>query len=360
MAEIELKEIWKSFDGKTHVLKGVSFSVKDGEFLSLLGPSGCGKTTLLRIVAGLEYADRGEILIDGKNVSKLHASKRDVAMVFQNYALYPHMNVLKNITISLRLRKMSSFHIKERLQNVAKLLEIEELLERLPRSLSGGQRQRVALARAIIRNPKVFLLDEPLSNLDAVLREKTRSELKMLFTRIAGTVIYVTHDQIEAMTLSDRIVILNEGKIQQIGTPYEIYSKPANTFVASFVGVPSMNLIEGEFDGLRFFSPAFCIELKSPEVKELSQENKIKVILGIRPESLKILKMPLDRAIKGKLCLIESLGTYKVATVQVGKVMLKSITEESQLQIGSEVWLLPDLKMVHLFDLEGKRLTFLR
>lgn len=242
MAEVEARALTKAFATGKKVLDCVSFAARDGEFLSLLGPSGCGKTTLLRIIAGLDSPDRGSVWIGGRDVSLESPKDRDVAMVFQSYALYPHMSVEENIAMGLRLRGASREDIRARVDRAASKLGLSELLARRPGTLSGGQRQRVALARAMVRRPKVFLLDEPLSNLDALLREKTRAELKMLFRELQSTAIYVTHDQIEAMTLSDKVVVLNAGRIQQIGTPREIYHKPANTFVAGFLGSPAMNV----------------------------------------------------------------------------------------------------------------------
>ena len=244
MAEVELTNISKTFEGAPRpVLRDISFTVRDTEFVSLLGPSGCGKTTLLRIIAGLEEQTSGEVVIGALDMKRVAPRDRDMAFVFQNYALYPHFSVEDNISLGLRLRKLPAPEIATRVKATTEMLGLEALLERKPRALSGGQRQRVALARALVRNPKVFLLDEPLSNLDAKLRDKTRGELRLLFKKVNGTVIYVTHDQIEAMTMSDRIVILQEGKIQQVGTPNEIYEKPANLFVATFIGTPQMNIL---------------------------------------------------------------------------------------------------------------------
>ena len=244
MAEVELTNISKTFEGAPRpVLRDISFTVRDTEFVSLLGPSGCGKTTLLRIIAGLEEQTSGEVVIGALDMKRVAPRDRDMAFVFQNYALYPHFSVEDNISLGLRLRKLPAPEIATRVKATTEMLGLEALLERKPRALSGGQRQRVALARALVRNPKVFLLDEPLSNLDAKLRDKTRGELRLLFKKVNGTVIYVTHDQIEAMTMSDRIVILQEGKIQQVGTPNEIYEKPANIYVATLIGTPQMNIL---------------------------------------------------------------------------------------------------------------------
>jgi multiple sugar transport system ATP-binding protein len=357
MASVELRDIWKTFDGKTQVLKGVNLSVTDREFVTILGPSGCGKTTLLRIVAGLEHPDRGRVLIDGQDVSRVPPSNRDIAMVFQSYALYPHMTVSKNIAVSLQLRKIPKPEIEGQLRKVAKLLAIEDLLDRLPRALSGGQRQRVALARAIIRKPKVFLLDEPLSNLDAVLRDRTRSELKLLFSKIGNTVIYVTHDQVEAMTLSDRVVVLNEGVIQQIGTPPEIYNQPENTFVASFVGTPTMNLIHGRLDGSVFSTYSFLLRLDPDRLGRL-QDYAGDVILGIRPEDVRVCGHRFEGAIVGRVSLSEPIGIHNVVSIEVGKILIRCVTQEAGFRFGSEVWILPDMAKTHIFDAAtGKRLS---
>ncbi len=249
MADLELDSVTRSYDGRTHAVREVSFTVSDGEIVTVLGPSGCGKSTLLRLIAGLERCDAGEIRIGGEPMTGVSPRDRDVAMVFQSYALYPHMSVFENIAVSLRLRGIPAAEVRSRVGDTARSLDVERLLERRPRHLSGGERQRVALARALVRNPRVFLLDEPLSNLDALLREQARQELKQLFRRDRSTVIYVTHDQIEAMTLSDRVAIMNEGRVEQVGSPGEIYGKPATVFTAGFVGSPRMNLFAGAVIG---------------------------------------------------------------------------------------------------------------
>ena len=246
MASVAFSEIKKDF-GKTKVLHGISLDISDGEFMVLVGPSGCGKSTLLRMLAGLEDITGGSIAIDGRVVNDLDSKDRDIAMVFQSYALYPHMTVRENMGFSLRLRKESARRIAEGVTRAAKILNLEPYLDRYPRELSGGQRQRVAMGRAIVRDPKVFLFDEPLSNLDAKLRVQMRSEIKALHQRLKTTTVYVTHDQIEAMTMADRIAVMNEGRIEQLGEPLELYDRPANLFVAQFIGSPAMNVFEGIF-----------------------------------------------------------------------------------------------------------------
>ncbi|OGP62047.1 MAG: sn-glycerol-3-phosphate ABC transporter ATP-binding protein UgpC, partial [Deltaproteobacteria bacterium RBG_13_49_15] len=244
MADISLKNVHKSF-GKTEIIHGISCNIKDGEFLVILGPSGCGKSTVLRMIAGLEVITSGEIGIDGKVVNNLEPADRDIAMVFQNYALYPHMTVFKNMAYGLKIRRMPKTEIERRVLNAAKILELTDFLNRKPRELSGGQRQRVAMGRCIVREPKAFLFDEPLSNLDAKLRVQMRLEIRKLHENLRITSIYVTHDQVEAMTLGDRMLIMDKGFAEQIGSPLEVYERPSNTFVAGFIGSPAMNFFEG-------------------------------------------------------------------------------------------------------------------
>src|SRR5258705_12652030 len=244
MASVSFANIEKSF-GSTKVIHGIGFDIADGEFMVLVGPSGCGKSTLLRMLAGLEEISGGTIAIDGKEVNDVESKDRDIAMVFQSYALYPHMTVADNMAFSLKLRKADPRIIAERVDKASKILNLDPYLQRFPRELSGGQRQRVAMGRAIVRDPKVFLFDEPLSNLDAKLRVAMRAEIKALHQRLKTTTVYVTHDQVEAMTMADRIAVMNEGRIEQIGAPLELYDRPANLFVAQFIGCPSLNIVEG-------------------------------------------------------------------------------------------------------------------
>jgi ABC-type sugar transport system ATPase subunit len=316
MAKVTVKDIRKTFGGTTKVLEGISFDVSDGEFVSLLGPSGCGKTTLLRIIAGLEYADSGELRIGEREVSRTHPKDRDIAMVFQNYALYPHLLVSENIGMGLKLRKFPPEEIEARTTEAARMLDLEPLLERKPAALSGGQRQRVALARALVRQPKVTLLDEPLSNLDAVLRERTRGELKILFKKIKGTAIYVTHDQVEAMTLSDKIVVLNKGRIQQVGTPYQIYHEPANTFVAKFLGAPPMNIVPAK----RVLDAGFGFDIPGEPKQRL---------VGVRPEDLVVRPETSEGAVEFEVTLREPTGAQTVLSLQKDDFVLRaSLTGE--------------------------------
>ena len=280
MSSVEIRNIRKSF-GLTEVLHGVSFSIPDGAFVALVGPSGCGKSTILRLLAGLEDVSDGELLIDDKVINDVEAKNRDIAMVFQNYALYPHMTVEENMGFSLRLMKRSKFEIKTAVKEVAEVLGIGELLDRLPKQLSGGQRQRVAMGRAIVRQPKVFLFDEPLSNLDAKLRVQMRAELKALHHRLQTTTIYVTHDQIEAMTMADFVVVMRDGFIEQVGQPLDLYDKPKNKFVAGFIGSPSMNF-------LRVTTMAGSAKLSFDDGQSISfakyKNLQGEYLVGIRPE----------------------------------------------------------------------------
>ena len=284
MASIEFSDVRKSY-GSTQVVHGVSLAVADGEFVVLVGPSGCGKSTLLRMVAGLEEISAGTIRIGDRVVNDLEPKDRDCAMVFQNYALYPHMSVYDNMAYGLKIRKLSKTDIDKRVSSAAAILELEGLLARKPRQLSGGQRQRVAMGRAIVREPAVFLFDEPLSNLDAKLRVQTRLEIQKLHRRLSTTSLYVTHDQVEAMTLAQRMIVMNAGRAEQVGTPDDVYSRPATTFVASFIGSPPMNLFEGRLDGDGgAFTARDGVKIALPVVHRTLAGREL--ILGIRPEHL--------------------------------------------------------------------------
>lgn len=308
MHKLELKKVVKRFGEKVMAVNNANFFVDDGEFVSLLGPSGSGKTTTLRLIAGLEKADEGEIAINGKIVNALSPSERDIAMVFQSYALYPHMSVYKNMAIPLEIRKVPKARIKQRVTSIAEMLGIPNLLDRKPRELSGGQRQRVALGRALIREPNLFLLDEPLANLDAILRHRMRGELKSLFHHVHGTTIYVTHDQEEAIAMSDRVIVMNYGLIQQIGAPEEIYKRPINKFVALFVGTPQINIFEAKD------AKSMGKVLSSQKLNALEKLlHKGKVEIGIRPENVTIEKGP----ISGKVILTEPMGANILVSVEI-------------------------------------------
>jgi multiple sugar transport system ATP-binding protein len=348
MAAVEIRGVRKRF-GKTEVLHGVDVSIADGEFVVLVGPSGCGKSTLLRMIAGLEEITAGEIAIGGKVVNRTPPKERDIAMVFQNYALYPHMTVRDNMSFALRLARAPAATVEQAVDKAARILGLGELLDRYPRQLSGGQRQRVAMGRAIVRDPRVFLFDEPLSNLDAKLRVAMRTEIKELHQRLATTSVYVTHDQIEAMTMADRIVVMNDGRVEQIGRPLELYDRPANLFVAGFIGSPAMNFLRGVHrtreggaaieltDGTRVPAPA----LRAREGQE--------VVAGIRPEHLALAR---DGAgVAAEVAVVEPTGadTQIVARVAGGK-FLAVFRERHDFRPGQTIRLAPEPQKTHFFD----------
>jgi multiple sugar transport system ATP-binding protein len=329
--------------------------VHEGEFCILLGPSGCGKTTVLRLIAGLEQQDEGEIFIGNREVSNLTPKERDVAMVFQSYALYPHLNVYENMAFSLKMQKKQKQEIDKKVKETSELLGIENLLDRKPRELSGGQRQRVAIGRSIVRNPRLFLFDEPLSNLDAKLRGTMRVEIAKLHQQLKATTIYVTHDQVEAMTLGEKIVLFDKGIIQQIGTPEEVYEKPSNLFVASFIGTPQINLVKGSIfidgENMLLNSPELRINLGLRE--ELKHYANQEVIMGIRPESL----TPGDGPVKGKLELIEHLGPETLLYVRINdKRLIAKAPSDFQGKMGEEISLTLSDRGIHFFH-NGQRIT---
>jgi len=358
MAKVLLENVSKIFGTKVIAVDDVTLEVKDGEFLVLLGPSGSGKTTLLRLVAGLEKPTSGSIYIEDRLVNEVFPGDRDVAMVFQSYALYPHMKVWDNIAFPLKVRKVTTEEINKRVEETARMLHIEELLDRYPKQLSGGQQQRVALARAIIRNPKVFLFDEPLSNLDAKLRVMARGSLKKLQKDLGVTSIYVTHDQAEAMSLGDRIAVINRGKVCQLDEPSKVYRKPANVFVGGFIGSPPMNLIEASIaedrglsvlvGGLKRGLPPFLSEAIKPKLK--SSE----IIMGVRPEDLRASKLePKGEkiAFKGKVYVVEPLGNQQYVTIELeGYTIMATADPEEPISIGDHVWIGIDPLKLHLFD----------
>jgi len=338
-------------------LKNVSFEVADGEFCILLGPSGCGKSTLLRLIAGLEQADAGEILVSGERIDPLPPRHRDIAFVFQNYALYPHMTVFENLAFSLRLRRIPPSQIDAQVKNAAKLLEIERLLRRRPQELSGGQRQRVALGRALVRQPKIFLFDEPLSNLDATLRANMRVELARLHRRLKATVLYVTHDQAEALTLGEKIVVLDQGAIQQIGGASEVYRKPANTMVARFIGSPQMNLLEGALDdsGSVFRSAGLRLDIASLLKQSLPRAVGTPLAIGIRPEDLAPAE-PGESWIGGEIEWVEDLGSDRFVHVNCGEVdLVARMTGDVPLSTGVRIGFKVAPEDVHFFQ-HGKRI----
>ncbi len=345
MAEVILSNINKRW-GDVYGVKDMNLSIGDKEFLVLLGPSGCGKTTTMRMVAGLEFPSDGDIHIGDRNVNKLDPKDRDVAMVFQNYGLYPNMTVYENIRFPLKIRKIPASEHDERVQRAANMVELGPLLERKPKALSGGQRQRVALARAIVREPTVFLMDEPLSNLDAKLRVTMRAQLKNLQHQLAVTTIYVTHDQIEAMTLADRVVVMNAGAIMQIGTPEEVYNQPANLFVAGFIGSPAMNLIQGEITNNTFSA-------ENITVANLQSTHSGPVTLGYRAEDAMVTQDASSAQITAPIYSVELLGDATMVTVKVGGDLVSAKADKDFRQdIGSSISLKIASSDVHLFDSE--------
>jgi multiple sugar transport system ATP-binding protein len=352
MHRLEFRNVYKRFGEKVIAVNNANFFVDEGEFVTLLGPSGCGKTTTLRLIAGLERTAEGEILINDKVVNALSPSERDVAMVFQSYALYPHMNVFQNIAIPLQVRKMSKSAIKMKVESIAQMLGIANLLDRKPRELSGGQRQRVAIGRALVREPNLFLLDEPLANLDAILRHRMRGELKALFHSVHGTTIYVTHDQEEALAMSDKIVVMNYGVIQQIGAPEEIYKRPVNKFVAVFVGNPQINIVEvKDIQSMANLLPPS----KMDKLEKITHEGKVEI--GIRPENIILSK---EGNLKGKVVLIEPMGANLLVSVEIPlnseKMKVKLfISNTIEISEGDEVNLSINEKEI-LFFLNEKRI----
>ncbi|MCY7314827.1 MAG: sn-glycerol-3-phosphate ABC transporter ATP-binding protein UgpC [Rubrivivax sp.] len=308
MAAVAFKNIHKSY-GKVKVIHGLGFDIADGEFVVLVGPSGCGKSTLLRMLAGLEEITDGEIVIDGKVVNDLESKDRDIAMVFQSYALYPHMTVRQNMAFSLRLRNAAKATTDERVDSAARILNLDALLDRYPRELSGGQRQRVAMGRAIVRDPKVFLFDEPLSNLDAKLRVAMRAEIKALHQRLKTTTVYVTHDQIEAMTMADRIVVMHDGIVEQIGTPLQLFDRPGNLFVAQFIGSPSMNVVQGSLHG----DAVEALGTRWPVQPGLGHEGQA-VHYGVRPTDIVVA----GQGVPARVIVIEPTGAETELLVEVG------------------------------------------
>jgi multiple sugar transport system ATP-binding protein len=353
MANLKINDINKNF-GSTEVLKGINLDINDGDFLVLLGPSGCGKSTLLNTIAGLETSNSGEILIDNHVVNNMEPSDRDIALVFQSYALYPAMTVRKNVTFGLEQRKTPKEKISEALNEVSNLLQINELLDRKPSQLSGGQRQRVAMGRALVRHPKVFLFDEPLSNLDAKLRVEMRREIKKLHKRLKTTIVYVTHDQTEAMSLGTNIAIMDQGKIQQCDTPKNIYNKPQNMFVADFIGSPSMNLLEGSLNN-KIFKPNGSDNVQIPLGKYDFINKDIdngSIFLGIRPEHVYFEKVNEDCfGIKLKSEIIEYTGHEQIITFNFsGQQFLGKFPSTIDIQMDKELDLYIDLKQISLFD----------
>jgi multiple sugar transport system ATP-binding protein len=353
MASVAIRDVRKAF-GATAVIHGVDISIRDGEFVVLVGPSGCGKSTLLRMIAGLENITGGEIRIGDRVVNRLPPKERDVAMVFQNYALYPHMTVADNMAFSMKLRGAPKSEIDERVNRAAAILGLSQLLERYPRQLSGGQRQRVAMGRAIVRDPQVFLFDEPLSNLDAKLRVQMRTEIKELHQRLKTTTIYVTHDQIEAMTMADKIVVMHDGHVEQIGAPLELYDRPDNLFVAGFIGSPAMNMIKGRIslNGKASFDAPAGVKFSLSTAPAGS--NGRPTIYGVRPEHFSLSDDGVDAVVQ----VVEPTGSELQVVAKVGENEIIAVfRERHQLKPGDKIRLKPDPRLIHLFDeATGKRL----
>ncbi|KQZ15605.1 sugar ABC transporter ATP-binding protein [Mesorhizobium sp. Root554] len=352
MASVEIQDVRKEF-GSVKVIRGVSVDISDGEFVVLVGPSGCGKSTLLRMIAGLETISSGTIRIGDRVVNALRARDRDIAMVFQNYALYPHMTVADNMGFALRIKNFEAAEIASRVSNAAAILGLEKLLERYPRQLSGGQRQRVAMGRAIVRDPSVFLFDEPLSNLDAKLRVQMRGEIKSLHQRLGTTTVYVTHDQIEAMTMADKIVVMHDGIVEQAGAPLELYEWPANMFVAGFIGSPAMNFVAGKVGSGRFVSTK-GLELPVSAAAAGAAEGR-DVLYGIRPEHIHFA----TAGISGEALLVEATGSEIFTRLRCSGETLSCLFRERglALRLGQAVSVRIDPVDVHLFDAQtGSRL----
>jgi multiple sugar transport system ATP-binding protein len=358
MAQVALRKIVKTFD-KTPAVQGIDLDIADREFIVLVGPSGCGKSTTLRMIAGLEEATSGEIYIGDQLVNDVPPKDRDIAMVFQNYALYPHMTVFENMSFGLRLRKFPKAEIKERVENAARILDITDLLARQPKQLSGGQRQRVAMGRAIVRNPKVFLFDEPLSNLDAKLRVQMRTEIKKVHQKVTTTTVYVTHDQIEAMTLADRVVVMNAGRIEQIGTPHEVYHRPMTRFVAGFIGSPAMNflrcrLVENNGGLAINLSDELSLPVPEERVARYRSHTGEELIFGLRPEDIieKRGDLPPGRAgFDVVLDVVEPMGMETMVYFIIdGVEICGRVNPNAAGNAGETMPLVADLNHMHLID----------
>jgi multiple sugar transport system ATP-binding protein len=363
MVEVRLENVCKNF-GNVKAVDDVNLLVKHGEFLVLLGPSGCGKTTTLRCIAGLERVDKGRVFIGDEDVTDLPPAKRGVSMVFQSYAVFPHMSVFNNIAFGLKLRKMPMDYVKKSVKRAAELLQIENLLDRFPHQLSGGQRQRVAVARAIVVEPKVLLMDEPLSNVDALLRLQMRAELKLLQRELGATTIYVTHDQVEAMSIGDRIAVMENGRIIQCDTPMKIYDEPIDVFVGGFIGTPPMNFLEGtvcKINGkIGVKIEGFFLESPKIFTKELEKREGEEIIVGIRPENVEARNRPFKGAMEVKNLITETLGSNKLLTVQIGEKIAKFVVP-SDFQVGpsGKIWLsIQEEKLRFMDKSTGKSIIF--
>jgi multiple sugar transport system ATP-binding protein len=351
MAAISLSKLNKHYGSLFHAVKDVDLEIADKEFVALVGPSGCGKSTTLRMIAGLEDISSGDIRIGGKLVNHLPPRDRDVAMVFQNYALYQHMSVYDNLAFGLRNKRVAESEIKAAIDRAADILGLHELLARKPKQLSGGQQQRVALGRCIVRNPQVFLFDEPLSNLDAKLRARMRIEIKRLHAKIPTTSVFVTHDQIEAMTLGDRVVIMRDGRVQQIGTPLAVYEKPANKFVAGFIGAPAMNFVDVTVHGPTVETSGLKISVNPADARALQPHNGKQVVMGIRPEHLALGDAP-GSSFDARVEVVEQLGSEILLETRVGtdSLTVARVSAEMKVVPGDQVRISAQLGRLHFFD----------
>lgn len=358
MSFLVLEKITKRY-GRTVAVDGIDLEVGKGELVVLLGPSGCGKTTVLKIIAGLLFPDEGRVVLDGKDITYAEPGERDVAMVFQDYALYPHMSVFDNIAFPLTIKKkklgLAKDEIANRVYKVAKMLGIEELLSRKPTQLSGGQQQRVALARALVAEPKIWLMDEPLSNLDALIRVYVRAELKKLQKDLGITTVYVTHDQVEALTLADKVAVMSRGRVIQVGTPKEVYESPEHIFVATFVGSPPMNIIECKVSEKALTCPGFAIDMSiTTTVKSI--ETGL-VYLGIRPEDIEVYEKPVEQTIEGRIYVIENLGSEYIINIKLGDTLIKAKTlKEIKLSSGDPIYFKPNWRKISIFDKQSEKI----
>ncbi len=359
MAKVLLEHVYKIYPGNVVAVNDANLEIEDQEFVVLVGPSGCGKSTTLRMVAGLEEISKGTIYIDGKAVNDVPPKNRDIAMVFQNYALYPHMTVYKNMAFGLKLRRYPKDEIDKRVREAAEILGIQHLLERKPKALSGGQRQRVAVGRAIVRKPKAFLFDEPLSNLDAKMRVQMRTEISKLHTRLSSTMIYVTHDQTEAMTMGDRIVVMKDGFIQQVAAPMELYDHPANQFVAGFIGSPPMNFFQGTLEqkggGIFFNEGRFAVRLEDAHAAKLNARAGQPVVFGVRPEDVADVLYTAnpnpEQQVKAKVEVVEPMGSETYLYLNTGKHnFIARVSVHDNADVNQELTLVLNMKKSHFFD----------
>jgi len=362
MAQVTLKHVYKYFNGKDAVVNDFNIEIEDKEFVVLVGPSGCGKTTTLRMIAGLESISKGELFIGDRQVNDVPPKDRNISMVFQNYALYPHMTVYDNMAFGLKLRKVTKAEIKKRVQNAAEILDMSDLLDRKPKALSGGQRQRVAVGRAIVRNPQVFLFDEPLSNLDAKLRVQMRTEISKLHNRLQATMIYVTHDQVEAMTMGERIVVMKDGIIQQIAKPLDLYKQPKNKFVAGFIGSPAMNLIDGKIiknGGLWFDEGNIKVKIPKRQEDALASYVDKEIVFGIRPEDIHETMSAGNLTEKSETSLavevVEPMGNESFLYATTGRhSLIARLSGDIQISDGEQIQLVMNMEKAHFFDKQSE------